>query len=193
MNYLKEMENTIRNKWFKNHVAHVEGKDGLQIFYWAEPESPYYYVEYVLSKNNVFISGDVGEAAYTLTCPATLENIEDFNLSYFTSKLSAFCDDRWNFDQKLAEEELKEYWKEYDMHEFEGYQKLYDDILSAISDSHSVDVFEGRLISVYQDSCIDSGTMDVISNFGQRLPPRLIAYWVGLQMIIEELKGEKRK
>lgn len=191
MDYLEKMKYEIRNEWFKNHVAKVDGEEGLQVITWGEPGTFMYGTKYVLSGNNVFISGDIGEAVYTLTCPATLENIKDFNLSYFTGKLRAFCNDRWNFDDKKAKEELKEYWDDYEMHEIEDNREIYDSILSAIDESHSVDSFGAWLMPVYQDTSIDSETMSTVSGFGQRLPPSLIGYWVGLQMIIEQLEAKK--
>lgn len=191
MDYLEKMQEEIRNEWFASHVAKIQGDEGVQVIEWGTPGTFMYRTKYVLSGNNVFVSGDIGEAVYTLTCPATLENMKNFDLSYFTGKLSAFCDDRWNFDEKKANKELKEYWDEYDMNEIEDGKEIYDSIMSAMGESYSIDSFGAWLMTVYQDTSIDSETMSIVSGFGQRLPPRLIGYWVGLQMIIEQLNQKK--
>lgn len=191
MEYVERVEEEIRNNWFKNHVAEIEGKESLQVIYWKQPGTMMYQTKYVLSGNNVFISGDIGEAVYTLTCAATLENIKDFNLGYFTGKLSAFCEERWDFDDKKAKEELEEYWDEYDMHEIEDSKEIFDGITSAIDESSSVEAFGAWLVSVYENTSADSDLMSYVSGFGRRMPARLIGYWVGLKMIIEQVEQKK--
>ena len=64
-----------------------------------------YRTKFVLAGYNVFISGDIGEAVYN-PCPATLENIKGFNLGYFTEKLTAFREERWDFDEGKAKGNL---------------------------------------------------------------------------------------
>ncbi len=54
-----------------------------------------YRTKFVLAGYNVFLLGDIGKAVYSLTCPATLENIKGFNLGCFTEKLTDFCEESW--------------------------------------------------------------------------------------------------
>lgn len=87
---LKKVEKEIRGNWFKNHVIKsIEGKEGFQRISWGESNTRIYQVDYVLTKNMVFISGDLGSAVYRLSCEATLDNIKSFDLSHFTGKLVA--------------------------------------------------------------------------------------------------------
>ncbi|AZV43632.1 hypothetical protein BAOM_3023 [Peribacillus asahii] len=192
MEYIVKVKQDIRKNWFNNHIAKIEGEEGLQVIYWGEPGTNMYRTKYVLSGNNVFISGDIGEAVYSLTCAATLDNIKDFNLSYFTKKLSAFCEDRWDFDEKLAKKELKEYWEEYEMSQIEDSKEIYDGIISAIEESRSINEYHSWLMTVYHDTSIDSDIMEYVWDFGRKMPPRLIGYWVGLQMIIEQLEKKDK-
>lgn len=191
MDYIENAIEKIRNSWFKDHVAKISGEEGLQVIYWRKPGTFMYETKFVLSGNNIFISGDIGEAVYTLTCEATLENINDFDLDYFTGKLTAFCEERWDFDSGLALKELDEYWKEYEMDESEDGKEIYDSIVEAIDESCSIESYRAWLMQVYQDTSIDSDTMEPIWEFGKRLPYRLIGYWVGLQMAIEQLNKDK--
>lgn len=189
MDFVNKSKEEIRNNWFEDHVATIHGEEGLQMIDWGKPGTNMYRTKFVLSGNNVFISGDIGEAVYSLTCRASLDNIKDFGLEYFTRKLDAFCEDRWDFDADLAKKELKEHWNEYEIDNDEGdNQEIYDGILSAIEESSSLESYRAWLMPVYQDTSIDSDTLEYVWNFGKRMPRRLIGYWVGLQMAIEQLQ-----
>ncbi|MFE5473842.1 hypothetical protein [Bacillus safensis] len=194
MNFMDRAKKEIKEEWFKNHVAEIKGEEGLQVIYWGKSGTNSYRTKYVLSGNNVFISGDIGGAVYSLTCSATLDNIKDFNLGYFTGKLEAFCEDRWDFDQSLAKKELIEYWDEYKINEkYDDAKKIYNGILSAIDESTSLDAYRAWLMPVYQNTSVDSDTLEVFWDFGKRMPYRLIGYWVGLQMAIEQLSNKEGK
>lgn len=194
MGYLVKGKEEIRKYWFENHVVKkIEGKDGFQRIIWGEEGTSMYQIEYVLSGSEVFISGDLGEAVYCLTCAATLENIKDFNFSYFTGKLRAFCEDRWDFNPEQAKQELDKYWEEYEMELQEDSQDIYDGVLSAIEESSSMEGYRGWLMTVYNEHSVDTDLLEVIWDFGQKMPLRLIGYWVGLQMIIEQLEKDNEK
>ncbi|MBD7984422.1 hypothetical protein H9649_07515 [Sporosarcina sp. Sa2YVA2] len=193
MDHIERVKEEIRCHWFKDHVAEVRGEEGLQVITWGKPGTNMYRTKYVLSGNNVFVSGDIGEAVYSLTCAATLKNIEDFELHYFTGKLSAFCEERWDFDENLAKKELKEHWEEYELNELEDGQEIYEAILSAIEESSSMESYRAWLMNVYQDTSADSDVMEGVWDFGKKLPHRLIGYWVGLKMVIEQSERKKSK
>jgi hypothetical protein len=189
MDFIEEAKEEVKSHWFENHVAEIKGEEGLQVIKWGELGTNMYRTKYVLSGNNVFISGDIGEAVYTLTCRATLENIKDFDLGYFTKKLSAFCEERWDFDATLAKKELKEYWKEYEMDRYKDSQEIYDGILSAIEESSSLEAYRAWLMPVYQNTTVETDDLECVWDFGKRMPYRLIGYWVGLQMAIKQLQN----
>ncbi|MBU8573655.1 hypothetical protein [Bacillus pumilus] len=194
MDFIDRAKKEIKENWFKNHVAEIKGEEGLQVIYWGKSGTNMYRTKYVLSGNNIFISGDIGEAVYSLTCSATLDNIKDFNLGYFTGKLEAFCEDRWDFDQTLAKKELREYWDEYEINEqYDDAREIYKGIISAIDESTSLDAYRAWLMPVYQNTSVDSDTMEYVWDFGKRMPYRLIGYWVGLQMVIEQLSSKEGK
>lgn len=191
MDYLDKAEKEIREHWFKDHVADIRGEEGLQVIYWGKPNTSSYATKYVLSGNNVFISGDIGEAVYSLTCKATLENIEDFNLGYFTGKLTAYCGAREEFDEKKARQELREHWKQYDMKDVDDSNELYQAIRSAIRESSTIDQYNFQLSLVYHDSTLEYDAFEGLFSIGKQMPYRLIGYWVGLKMIIEQVAAKK--
>ena len=194
MDFIEKAKEEIRNHWFVNHVAEIQGEEGLQVIHWGCPGTNMYRTKYVLSGANVFISGDIGEAVYRLTCRATLENISDMDFHYFTSKLEAFCEERWDFDEKLAKKELKQHWKEYEMkNRYDDAKEIYDGILGAIDQSSTLEAYRAWLMPVFQDTSIDSDDFEAVWDFGKRMPYRLIGYWMGLKMIIEQLKEKETK
>lgn len=193
MDYIEKVKEEIKEYWFKNHVVKIEGEEGLQVIYWGEPGTNMYRTKYVFSGNNIFISGDIGEAVYSLTCRATLDYIKDFDLYYLTRKLTAFCEERWDFDYKLAKKEFNEFWKENEMDSYEDSVEIRNGISSAIDEATTMESYRAWLMPVYTDTSIDSYHLESIWDFGKKMPHRLIGYWVGLQMIIEQLENKIEK
>lgn len=196
MEYLEQAGKEIREEWFKNHIVkNIEGNEGFQRISFGEKGTRMYQVDYVLSDNMVFVTGDLGVAAYSLTCQATLENIKDFDLSYFTGKLSAHERDRWNFDRHLAQEEIEKFffdWCDIDHIDQldEQENELYEELLAATLNWNLQDHFEMAVFSIYEHTSVgwfDVEAASCISRCGQRLPRSFIAYWLGLKMIIEQL------
>ncbi|WOA56425.1 hypothetical protein [Bacillus mycoides] len=191
MEYIEKATKDIKDNWFEDHVAEIQGEEGLQVIYWGKPGTGMYRTKFVLSGYNVFVSGDIGEAVYNLTCSATLENIKDFGLHYFTKKLTAFCNERWDFDDKAARQELKEYWNDYEMDNADDSKEIYSQITSVIRDSASIREYQHGIMDVYQNTSLESDDMEWLYNLGQVMPHRLIGYWLGLQMAIEQLEKTK--
>ncbi|SCC30503.1 hypothetical protein [Bacillus wiedmannii] len=191
MNYNEKAIEVIKTRWFKDHVAEITGEEGLQVIQWGKPGTNMYRKKYILSGANIFISGDIGEAVYSLTCLATLENINDFGLHYFTKKLTAFCNDRWDFDNNAARRDLKENWNDYEMDNMEDSKDVYNQITSVIRESANVREYQRGIMDVYENTSLETDDMEWLYDLGQVMPYRLIAYWVGLQMTIEQLIKNK--
>lgn len=199
MDYLEQAEKEIRERWFDNHtIKNIEGQVGFQRISFGEKGTRMYQVDYVLSDNMVFVTGDLGDAAYQLTCRATLKNIKDFDLSYFTGKLSAH-ERRWDFDKHLAQEQIEEYIFDWcDVEHVDQLSdednELYEDLLSATRNWDSQDHFEKAVFSIWENSSLDwfeGEAASCITECGKILPRSFIAYWLGLQMVIEQLESQK--
>lgn len=202
MDYLEQAKKEIREEWFKNHfIKSIEGQEGFQRISFGEKGTRMYQVDYVLSDNMIFITGDLGDAAYQLTCKATLKNIKGFNLSYFTGKLSAHERRRWDFDRHLAQEQIEEYifdWCDVDhVDQLSNEDKeLFEDLISATRNWDLHDHFERAVFSIWENSSIDwfeGEAASCIADCGKSLPRSYIAYWLGLQMIIEQFESRKEE
>lgn len=198
MEHIEQGKEEIKNSWFKNHEVNIKGEEGLQVLYWGEKGTNMYRIKYVLSGNNVFISGDIGEAIYTLTCKATLGNIKGFDLRYFTQKLSAHSSERWRFDEKKAKEELRDWYldaKENGVDDLEDLRSLYQELNMATNEWTLQSHFETAVFSIYENTSVDwfdGEEASMVSGFGKTMPYRFIAYWLGLQMIIEQLEIKEK-
>lgn len=91
----------------------------------------------------------------------------------------------------IRQKELKEYWEEYEMNDQEDGKEMYRKIMSAINESSSMNEYQYWLHDAYHSTSMDSDTISDVSDFGKRLPYRLIGYWLGLQMAIEQLEKNK--
>lgn len=200
MDYLERAENEIRNKWFENHVVKsIEGEEGFQKIIWGEPGTSMYQVNYVLSGNMVYISGDLGVAAYSLTEIAKLERLGQYDLSYFTGKLAASQRSKYEFDHKTAQKGIEEYFidwcdvesvSELSPEDRELYRELSSETINWGMPEH----FNTAVYHIYQNTSVDwfdSEAASCIAECGKRLSYSLISYWVGLQMIAESMKKEK--
>lgn len=181
--------NQIRNEWFGEHVVNLREEPGLTLIRWGKPGESFYRMKLILCGNNVFISGDVGDAVYTLTCEATLKNMRGFDLSYFTKKLTAYSEDRWDFDPALAKKQVRDYFNENAGYpKSESQKKLERELVSIVDDSSSIAHYHQHLFSLHESSdfAIEPDTLDDVHHFGRTIPHRLIGYWVALQMIAEQ-------
>lgn len=206
MDYIEQQQQTIRDHWFDKHtVSRIDSHGGndypLRRYVWSAPGTSLYEVVYTFSGNMVFISGDLGDAAYALTCRATLENLASFDLHYFTSKLTAHSRDKYKFDETYAIEELAELFCDMcDVDTINDLRKddrrLYDQLVGAAKESASPEQFERAVFEQYDETSVewfDSESAHLVSRFGRRLSGSLIAYWLGLQMLCDQLDAERRQ
>ncbi|WP_031422964.1 hypothetical protein [Exiguobacterium sp. NG55] len=199
MDHIEKAKTEIRERWFENHkVKSIEGEKGLQRIIWGAEGTNMYQINYVLAGRNVFVSGDLGDAIYSLTCAATLENIKDFNLSYFTKKLSTSEHPKYDFDSKLAKAEIEEYFIDMcdvsdinDLEEEDG--ELFAGLTSETEEWSTCDQFSTVIYSIYSNTSVDwfdSESASYVSDCGKKLSHALISYWLGLQMVIEQLEAK---
>ena len=201
MDYIEKAKNLIRDKWFKDHqIKSIQGEDGFQRIIWGKQDTSMYQIIYTLSGNMVYITGDVGTAAYSLTCRATLDNIESHDLWYFTGKLIATERKKWDFDYQVAQKEIEERflnWCDVDKVDdlAEEDKELYEELIQATIDWDNPDTFANQGVwTIYHNTNVDwfdSEIAESVADSGNHLSNSHISYWLGLQMIIEQLKEKE--
>lgn len=166
-------DETIKS-WFSDHRAIM--KDN--ILEWKNPESIIYYVRYVFDQNHIYITGDMGSAIFSFSEMAT-PYISNYDLWYFHSKLVAYSDEKFEFNQEKA--------KKYFYENFEG--EIPKDILYGIENSNSIQEWEHFLHTHEMEFLkFDNDYWDWAYNIGNEIPVRVRAYKIGLEMAVEQLK-----
>lgn len=196
MERIEKEREVIRNEWFKDHVATLAEHDGVTILDWSKPGSSFYSVRYIFSGSSLFITGDIGDAVFSLTWRATIDSFEKVNLGYLMGKLSCSSRDRWNFNSEKACKELDE-WLDERIHDLEDDRKgiqvvldIHRDLQRAIREYDSESVYKHEVWRCYQEyDDTDAEEFEVISDFGRHLPKEFIAYLLGIHMANEQLKN----
>jgi hypothetical protein len=188
INRVEDVEKHIRENWFKNHKATLTQHGDLQVLEWREPGTIFYYVRYVFDGNKVYISGDIGEAIYWLTWKADVHSFKNIHIDYFTEKLQAYHDNRWDFSSEKAVRRLREWLKElkdrgkkYDHDEM---KELFEKARGCSSaDEWAYIVNETGFISEFEPDY-----WEWFYKIGNDYPWRMRGYLIGLQMASEQLK-----
>lgn len=204
MERIEKEREYIRNNWFKDHVATVTEHGSVTFLDWSEPGTSFYSVRYIFSGSSLFITGDIGDAVFSLTRRATIDSFEGTNLSYLMRKLSCSSRDRWNFDDETAYQQLDEWLDESihdltddsgeaidDYHEriIQQCKDIHRDLRSAVFQYHNEAVYKHEVWRCYQEyDDTDAEEFEMISDFGRQLPNEFIAYLLGIQMANEQLK-----
>jgi hypothetical protein len=197
----EQKETEIKTRWFPEHVAHVTEYDGITILDWKKAGTYMYSVRYVFSGHMLFISGDIGDAVFSLTWNGTVESFQDVDISYLLGKLTCSSRTRWDFDDQKAKRELDEWYAERlddaddeDSDYVKEVREIYEAVESAIFESSSVDYFSHAVFRVYHEvstQYVDSEDFSMISDFGKSLPHVFHAYLLGIKMAHEQLKEDE--
>lgn len=181
--YEEDQERQIRNAWFPNHEAKtITPLDNLTIIDWREPDTGIFAVRYIIDRNRLLVSGDIGCAAYVWGQTICLDFLAGCGLSYFAEKCEASESGRdfMDWDEASAREGAEIMVKDYELpaDSFEGAsfysESEYRDWLSAQSIKRLTDDFEA---------------MSSLMESGRIIHPRCIGHWVGLKMAQAQLEA----
>lgn len=185
----------IKNNWFSKHKATYEKiSEDTSVLSWKQDGTIMYSVRYILDKNRLFVTGDIGDAIFVLTEKADLKTIAtEYNTHYLFGKLRA-DNEAYDFSQEKAIETLKSHFQQYefdDDKEWEEFNEIADEIYSSIKDECNT---EGQWATVlnleYYDKITDYDVdcWEWIYSIGKELSWQALGWIVGLQMAYEQLK-----
>jgi hypothetical protein len=190
---LKDIENYIREHWFKDHKAELIDLGGVQVLNWKKPGTGVYRVRYVFDGCMMYISGDIGTAVFWLTWKADVNSFNDKSIGYFSEKLSAFSDERWDFDTDKAVKSLREWLNErkkcgktYDHDEM---RELFDDAGNCGSCSEWAEITHRYEPLI---SKLDQDYWEWFYEIGREYPSRIYGYLIGLKMASEQLRATEQ-
>ena len=189
MDSRKDVENRIRESWFKEHQATYTDYGELKVLQWRQPGSIYYHIRYVFDGNNLYISGDTGEAVFCFTEKVDVHRLARYDLGYFEGKLKAYHESRRDFNSQKAVErlrvwlkDLKEAGKKYDHDEM---KVLFKELREECSSSKNWAFIVNNHADFISD--LDVDYFEWIYGIGDEIPWRVHGYLIGLKMAAEQL------
>ncbi|KGA83760.1 hypothetical protein [Lysinibacillus fusiformis] len=186
MNYETKMAKILKENLFVNHRIEAQtGNTALQQITYKAQNTMEHNLVYTLTNNNIFVTGDFGEAVFTFPFTVTLHNLKNCSLELFYSSLNTFSKCSWHFDKETAISALKGYWEEKKVDSiYEDHDKIYEGFMFAIHCSNSVEDYNSELLPVITKTTADAQLLRVAADFGKCISPNLIAMWVGLLDIV---------
>lgn len=192
----KERKQYIKTNWFKDHKAVLEQlSEDTTVLTWKKDGTNTYYVRYILDRNTLFITGDIGDAVFCLTEQANLKNIAaEYNLHYLFGKLRANSD-AYDFNNELAIQNFISHFntKDIDVENEDEFNELIDDVIHTIN--------EECISTNHWSHCLSSGLYDRLSKYdydlsewisdiGSELSWQALGWVVGLQMAYDQLSNK---
>ena len=106
-----------QRKNFENHVASFMDYGNIKVLDFKDPESNHYRIRFIFEEDycRCHISGDLGELVATNYKNMTYEGFKDFihNTGYFEGKIDCHSRRLYEYDEDLAEKELRERLEDY--------------------------------------------------------------------------------
>lgn len=194
-------------EWFTHHKATLVGEPGLQRITWKQPGTSTYQVIFTLSQNMLFVSGDLGSAAYTLTCPATREELIDFDFGYLHKKMRACEDGKTRYDAKTAIRQMPDDLPDNTPVDLLAlFKRVLEDATDVNSCYHQLEEALREFDADYAHAFLDingiqnanwyDGVVEMMPElFDNGVKPSIEseAYWVALQYALVELKRQDEK
>lgn len=186
---IEKLKKDIREHWFKDHVAKLTKHGDLEVLEWGKPGTICYYVRYVFDGHRMYITGDLGEAVFCLTCKANVHTF-DIGLHYFDEKMKAYHSDRKDFDSDKAVKRLREWLneiKENDVkYDHDKMRELFQETRDCNSNWEWIETLHRHEDWICK---LDCGYWEWMYSIGDEYPARFVSYLVGLQMASEQLKN----
>lgn len=172
----------------------------ITVLEWKKENTIIHSIKYVMSGNKLFVTGDVGSAIFCLTWSAKdLNSYKDITAHYFHSKLLAYSDEKYDFDEELAIDRLNEEIKkiqenieERKTEMFSNYinqikllRKMKNEIRMKVTSCSELRQYLGELCSEYSE--YDEACSEWLLNIGRVIPERIKLHLFGLQMAINQL------
>lgn len=200
MQTLEEKMKEIEVEWFPEHVASFEQlSESTAVLSFRKPGTNVYAVGYVLDRNYLIITGDIGEAIFCLTEKAKLKSLaEEYSTSYLFGKLRAGRD-AYDFDSEKAIQKLENNFEDYEFdsdEEEKEFKELIEEMYTSIrEDCNSESQWATILNCDYYDkiSEYDQDCFEWIYSIGKEYSWQAIGWVVGLKMAYKQLKVETVK
>ena len=184
-----DIEDEIRNSWFKHHKAKYEiVSPSLRILEWKNPDSLHMNIRYVMDGKNMYVTGDLYSAVFRFTGEATLANLNGYSLHYFKEKLVTSQQPENIFNRTLAKRELEEWFRDHYDLEDEDTRELLEILITRTDECSSVEDW----VQIVRDNedCLgelDRDYWEWIYDMGSETSHYIKAYLIGIKMSFEQI------
>lgn len=186
--YEEQMERDVRTHWFPEHKATrhelranlIVDVHEMQMIDWRKPSTGIFAVRYVIDRNILHVTGDIGHAIFRWSEGVSFDWLADCGLSYFAEKCEASVHGRrfQRWDSDVAATEINRIAKDME-------QEGEENPLSGIPYECEIDC-RSWLDRHWSDLRMDAERASSIMRAGMVLDPHCIGMWVGLKMIKEQ-------
>ena len=193
---MTEIEQEIRDNWFKNHVATLTTQGEITVLQWEKPGTRAYSCRYVFDGSKMYISGDIGSAVFDLTWKADVHSFNDVDIHYFDEKMSPYSKDKRDFNGDKAGQRIEKWKQELDAAGIQYDQEMMDNLIADAYGCSSREEWEiGCVNDQYNDFIVklDLDYWEWIYTCGDEIPTRVYGYLCGLKMASEQLLSKKKE
>jgi len=189
----------IRNEYRNHEAIHCAKIGGVERLVWAHPGTTIYRVDYILYRNTLFVSGDLGAAVYRWGGTAiTLEWIAtECSLDYFAGKCEASETGRefTEWDSRVAADYVRDYLRECGDEAEDATEGTsgWDKFALALGESALSSQFEWHMwlhdngYEFFGDCYYECGDVGKIINF------RCVSHLEGLKAAFEQINNKETK
>lgn len=181
-------EQDIRERWFYKHEAEYTETGDFKVLTWRRPNEWAYAMRYVFDGYKMYVSGDLGEALFVFTESATPFTFQDYGIDYFTGKLRAYHESRWDFDSDKAVKRLNDLKREEIEYDHDEMRELFEKARECTSrDEWAFTIHNTNILDE-----LDCDHWEWSYSAGDEYPVRLRSYLVGIKMAAEQLQAASR-
>lgn len=183
--YREQQLHEIETKWFKTHVATIfaaESDNGPVWLRWAKPGTNVFRVDYLIHRNNLHVSGDIGHTSFCWSEQISLASLASFDWHYFLGKAQGI--DGYVEHLEWCHEHAGEWIREAIDDDKILIKSLGEDWTDRLN---SKDEWQGFLNSCYESCDMDGEDLSRLLEAGQCWNMRALAHWKGLQMAHAQL------
>lgn len=181
-----ETRDYFRKEAFASHVASLQTAkldDGETIIVldWRNPNNGRHAIRFLFERHMLIVSGDIGNAVFTLTEQAAPEKVAHYDIAYLHEKLACSSPVPCGvaFDAKLAAEEIRDHLGNDPGHKYA--------VIWLVEEAEDASSEQGWLDFLREANDIEDEWYEWLPGCGRVYSNLMEATLTGIQMAVEQL------
>lgn len=174
---------------FKEHIATlIQYGDSVKEITFMKKDTCWDGIRFMLTRNYIFVYGDLGEAVYELSEKADIRKIaEGYDLYYLTSKLRTVAGGKYIFDSDRAVEEIESEMNELNENELKEKKSAYQTFIELAKECGSSEEWNVMIARNESEADELGEWYEWLPSAGRTLNGIVALYWVALKMALKQL------